>query len=89
MAKVTPSDGDEQDEPARPNRIGFSRSLLDMIVTIASGDHRYYPDALPTQSLSRIRSHVAAILIEIRGARLRKPSHLRLIVDNTREVSHG
>jgi hypothetical protein len=83
MAEVTHSDGDVQDEWVPPDRIKFSKSMLDMVVSVSSGSNRLYRDALPVQSLARIRNHVAAILIELRAARPRKPSHLRLVVDNT------
>ena len=84
----------EQDrsERDRPTRLSFCDSMLDALVGSADGRHPYYPDALPTESLARVRDHAAAILREVRHAarlctdapssKAARPSHLRLVVDN-------
>jgi len=71
------------------NALGFQKTMIDQIVMVARGNHPSFPGALPGQSLAlaRIRSHAAAILIELRcGARPLKPARprrrLRLVINN-------
>jgi hypothetical protein len=82
-------------EPELPPlaRADFCKSMLEMVQRCASGDHPRWPDPLPKQTQSRIDRHVAVILEELglgkafAGAGVARPSHLRLVVDNS-EVDH-
>jgi hypothetical protein len=76
----------KEQEPARPTRLAFCESMLETVVECTRGRHPYYPNAFPAESLARIRSHVSAILHELKDRSTPdapRPSHLRLAVDNT------
>jgi hypothetical protein len=79
------------DTRSKADCLDFCSSLLDVLDLCARGDHPSYPDAFPVESLHRIRSHVSAIRHELRdrsAPAAARPSHLRLVVNNSQEVTH-
>jgi hypothetical protein len=63
--KAKPNFDGDSHLPTCP-RLGFCESMLDALINAASGDHPYWPEALPDETIELIEEYAEAILKAVR-----------------------